>query len=95
MPPDIGADFAIESVATLPHFRRRGLIGALIDEVLRDASVRGCRLAQITTYLENDAAQKAYEKAGFEVQDEKRCAEVQRILGVPGFVRLTRTLKID
>ena len=28
MPPDIGADFAIESVATLPEYRRRGLIGA-------------------------------------------------------------------
>src|ERR1700691_3900007 len=30
MPPDIGADFAIENVATLPHYRRRGLVGALI-----------------------------------------------------------------
>ena len=37
MPPDIGADFAIESVATRPEYRRRGLIGALIDEVLQDA----------------------------------------------------------
>ena len=37
MPPDIGADFAIESVATLPEYRRRGLISALMDEVLRNA----------------------------------------------------------
>ena len=95
MPPDIGADFAIENVATLPQFRRRGLVKALIDEILGDAIQRGCRLAQITTYLDNDAARSAYEKSGFQVQDERRCIEAQKILGVPGFVRLTRELKID
>jgi GNAT superfamily N-acetyltransferase len=92
---DIGADFAIESVATLPEYRRRGLISALIYDMLRDATGRGCRLAQISTYLGNNPALAAYEKNGFAVRDEKHCAEVQRILGVPGFVRLTRVLKID
>jgi ribosomal protein S18 acetylase RimI-like enzyme len=95
MPPDIGADFAIESVATRPEYRRRGLINALIDEVLRDAMRRGCKLAQITTYLGNDAAVSAYEKAGFKVLDEKRCTELEKILGAPGFTRLVRELKID
>jgi ribosomal protein S18 acetylase RimI-like enzyme len=95
MPPDIGADFAIENVATLPRFRRRGLVKALIDEILGDAIQRGCRLAQITTYINNDAARSAYEKSGFQVRDERRCTEAQKILGVPGFVRLTRELKID
>jgi GNAT superfamily N-acetyltransferase len=95
MPPEAGADFAIESVATLPQFRRRGLIGSLIDEVLLQARHLGCELAQITTYIGNDAARLAYEKSGFKVLDEKRCTEVDRILGVPGFVRLTRELKID
>jgi len=92
MPPDIGADFIIENVATLPEYRRRGLIGDLMDAVLEAASGRGCRLAQITTYLGNDAARSAYEKSGFRILDEKRCSEVQEILGVPGFVRLTREL---
>jgi ribosomal protein S18 acetylase RimI-like enzyme len=41
MPVDAGADFAIESVATLPEFRRRGLVRALIEEVLRSASQQG------------------------------------------------------
>ena len=91
MPPDIGADLVIETVATRPEYRRRGLIGALIEEVLG----RGCKLAQITTYIGNDPAQSAYEKSGFRVLDEKRCTEAQKILGVPGFVRLTRKLKID
>jgi ribosomal protein S18 acetylase RimI-like enzyme len=92
MPPDIGADFAIESVATRPEYRRRGLINALIGEVLQDATRRGCKLAQITTYLGNAAAVSAYEKAGFKVLDEKRCTELEKILGAPGFVRLTRQL---
>ncbi len=95
MPRDIGADFAIESVATLPEYRRRGLISALMDEVLGNATARRCRLAQVTTYIGNDAAQSAYEKSGFTVLDEKRCADSGKILGVPGFVRLTRQLKID
>jgi ribosomal protein S18 acetylase RimI-like enzyme len=95
MPADVGADYAIESVATLPQYRRRGLITALIDEVLQNASQRGCKLAQITTYIGNDAAQSAYEKSGFKVLDEKRCTEAEKILGVPGFVRLTRDLRPD
>jgi ribosomal protein S18 acetylase RimI-like enzyme len=95
MPPDIGADFAIENVATVPRFRRRGLVMALMGEMLVSASQRRCRLAQITTFIDNEAARSAYEKAGFHVRDEKRCTKVQEILGVPGFVRLTHNLKID
>jgi GNAT superfamily N-acetyltransferase len=92
MPPDAGADFIVESVATRPEYRRRGLIQALLSEILRAASQRGCRLAQVTTYIGNDAARSAYEKSGFRVLDEKRCTEAQKILGVPGFVRLAREL---
>ena len=95
MPPDIGADFAIENVATVPRFRRRGLVMALMGEMLVSASQRRCRLAQITTFIDNEAARSAYGKAGFHVRDEKRCTKVQEILGVPGFVRLTHNLKID
>ena len=92
MPPDIGADFAIESVATVPECRRRGLVQALVEKVAGDGAARGCRLAQITTYVGNDAAIAAYEKSGFRVRDERRCAELQQILNVDGFVRLTREL---
>jgi len=95
MPSDAGADFTIESVATLPEYRRRGLVRTLLDAVLQDAMQRGCCLAQITTYMGNDAAQSAYEKSGFQVLDQKRCSELEEILGVPGFLRLIRTMKID
>lgn len=95
LPPDIGADFVIENVATLPEYRRRGLVRALIAEVLATARERECRLAQISTYIGNDPAISAYEKSGFAVRDEKRCTDAEKLLGVPGFIRLTRDLKID
>ncbi|MBV9769176.1 MAG: GNAT family N-acetyltransferase [Bryobacterales bacterium] len=92
MPANAGADFVIENVATTPKYRRRGVVRALIDQILRDAVEHGGRMAQITTYIGNDAAQSAYEKSGFRVSDEKRCTELENLLGVPGFVRLTREL---
>jgi ribosomal protein S18 acetylase RimI-like enzyme len=95
MPPDIGADFVIENVATLPQYRRRGLVQSLIDEALESASPRGLKLAQITTYIGNDAARSAYEKSGFRIRDEKRCEDLEKLLGARGFVRLTRDLKND
>jgi RimJ/RimL family protein N-acetyltransferase len=53
---------------------------------------RGRKLAQITTYIGNEAAESVYEKCGFRFSDEKRCAELKRLLGAPGFVRLLREL---
>jgi ribosomal protein S18 acetylase RimI-like enzyme len=93
MSPDAGADFVIESVATRPEYRRRGLADILLDVITRDARRRGCSVAQITTYIGNDAALSAYKKAGFKVLDERRCADLERLLGAPGFVRLTRDVK--
>jgi ribosomal protein S18 acetylase RimI-like enzyme len=94
MPDEAGADFAIENVATLPAYRRRGLASALMEGVLKEAARRGRRRAQILTYLGNQPALSAYEKLGFRVLDQKPCRELERILGAPGFVRLTRELKI-
>ncbi len=92
MPDEVGADFAIESVAALPEYRRRGLVTALIEEILRHAHARGSKLAQITTYIGNDAAIAAYQKSGFPLLDSNHCSEAQKLLGVPGFARLTRTI---
>lgn len=90
--PDAGADFAIESVATRPEYRRRGLVRALVGEVLGTARAQGCRLAQIVTYIGNQAAIAAYEKCGFEIRQEKRCRDMEAVLEAPGFVRLLQRL---
>jgi ribosomal protein S18 acetylase RimI-like enzyme len=92
LPPEAGADFAIESVATRPEYRRRGLVRALIGEVLDTARAGGSRLAQIVTYIGDDTAIAAYKKSGFEIQAQRRCRDMEEMLGAPGFVRLTRDL---
>jgi len=90
--PDIGADWGIENVAIRPERRRQGLLNVLMDATLQDAVSHGAKLAQITTYIGNQPACSAYEKVGFRVRDEKRCADFESLLGSPGFLRLTRDL---
>lgn len=92
-PEDAGADWIVENIATKPEFRGRGAASALIEEVVREGSRRGQRVAQIATYIGNDAAQSVYEKCGFQFSDEKRCAELERLLGARGFMRLLRKLE--
>jgi translation initiation factor 4G len=93
MPSDIGADWCIEFVATLPQHRRRGLVDALMGQAIQRGVDQKCSLAQIQILIGNDPAQKAYEKAGFVVYDERRNSEFQAASGSPGFRRLTRRLE--
>ena len=89
---EVGADWCIESVATRPSFRRRGLVNGLIARALDLGRERGCKLAQITTFIGNVAAIAAYEKCGFRIAEEKSCEHMTALLDVPGFVRLLREL---
>lgn len=82
--------WVIESVATMPEFRRRGLVDALMAEVLEAGRTRGHRIAQLTILIGNIAAQRAYEKAGFRVRDEKRHRDFEAALGAPGFMLMVR-----
>ncbi len=81
--------WVIVSVATLPEFRRRGLADALMAEIL-EAGRDGHRIAQLTILIGTVAAQRAYEKAGVRVRDEKRHRDFQAALGAPGFMRMVR-----
>ena len=90
--PDAGADWGIENVATRPEHQRRGLARALLAHALRDAAGRGCRLAQITTYIGNDPARSTYERAGFSLSDEKHCPEMASAVAAPGLARFLREL---
>lgn len=82
--------WVVESVATLPEFRRRGLADALMLEILEAGRARGHHLAQLTILIGNIAAQHAYEKAGFTVRDEKRHLDFEAALGAAGFMRMVR-----
>lgn len=82
----------VEWVATKPEFRRRGLIDALMAEILERGRQRGASVADIGVYIENAPAQRAYEKAGFVLVGEKRHPEFQAAYGSPGIRLLRRSI---
>jgi ribosomal protein S18 acetylase RimI-like enzyme len=80
----------IEWVATLPDYRRRGLVQALMMEMLEQGRERGHTVAQIGILLGNTPAQKAYEDVGFKLTLEKTAPEFEAAIGSPGMGRLLR-----
>jgi len=48
--------------------------------------------AQVSFYIGNTPAQRAYEKAGFKYHDEKRHPDFEAEIGCPGMVRLLREI---
>jgi ribosomal protein S18 acetylase RimI-like enzyme len=87
------ATWIVENVAARADLRRRGLVGALLERALDRDRERGFARAQISCLIGNDAAQRAYEKAGFAVVDELRDDDFEAMLGAPGFSRMTRSLE--
>ncbi|MBZ5634990.1 MAG: GNAT family N-acetyltransferase [Acidobacteriia bacterium] len=83
---DAGADWGIENVAVLPEFRGQGAVDALLRETVQEARAKGFKLAQVSTYIGNEAM-AVYERAGFHFSDERRCETLEAALGTPGFVR--------
>src|SRR5262249_27440141 len=91
--PDMpAATWIVENVGTREDARRRGLVRALLEHALEEGRARGLGRAQISCLIGNDAAQRAYERAGFEVVEERRTGEFEKLIGAPGFSRMTRTL---
>jgi translation initiation factor 4G len=84
--------WVVENVATAPAFRRRGLIDALMQHILRIGRSRGFARAQIAVFIDNTPAERAYRKNGFNVDVEMRSARMQAALGFPGLRRLLQAL---
>jgi ribosomal protein S18 acetylase RimI-like enzyme len=82
----------VENVATLPEFRRRHLIDRLLVEILDRGRDRGYTQADIGVFIGNDRAQRAYEKAGFEVIGDKCHPDFEAVYKCPGVRSLTRAL---
>lgn len=82
----------VEHVATLPEFRRRGLVDRLLAEILQRGRERGATVADIGVLIGNDPAQRAYEKVGFAVTGEKRHPAFEAVYKCPGIRSLSRRL---
>ena len=79
----------VENVGTRPELRRRGLLARLLDRALDAGRRGGLANAQISCLIGNEAAQRAYEKAGFRVVEERKDPAFEALMGAPGFSRLT------
>jgi ribosomal-protein-alanine N-acetyltransferase len=55
----------ILTVGVVPSARRRGIARGLLDALLDEAKARGAREAFLEVRIDNDAARKLYETAGF------------------------------
>jgi len=82
----------IESVATLPGFRRRRLMTGLLEGILEEGRLHGCDFARVSVVINNTAAEELYKNAGFEVVDEKRTPQCEYVFGFPGLRLLKKLL---
>jgi len=82
----------VENVATLPEFRRRGLVDRLMEEILKRGRGRGATVADISVFIGNDPAQRAYEKCGFATVAEKLNPEFESVYRTVGTRTLRRSL---
>ena len=86
------ADWLIEHVASLPMYRGRGLVQALIDRALLAGKSAGFERASISFLIGNEAAQRCYAKAGFTFAEEKRDLDFEAMTKAPGFRRFERRI---
>ena len=78
-----GPRWVIENVATRPEMRRKGLVDGLLHQLLGHGRERGFEYAQISVFIENERARRAYIKAGFELLAEQRSDDWPRSSAVP------------
>ena len=79
----------VESVATRPEARGRGLGAALVEHVLADGRHRGHGDAKLSLMIGNTAAQRLYERCGFAITAEKRDAALDAAIGCPGIAQMS------
>lgn len=84
--------WTIENVATRPEFRGTGATQALLARELDIARAAGFKRAQISFFMGNAPAERAYAKAGFTFAEEKRAADFEAAMGIPGIIRYARDI---
>jgi len=92
LPEHPAGAWIVENVATLPEFRRRGLVDRLMEEILERGRKRGATVSDISVFIGNEPAQRAYEKCGFVAVAEKLDSEFEAVYRTPGTRTLRRSL---
>jgi len=79
----------VESVATRPEARGRGLAAAIVEHALAEGRSLGHSEAKLSLMIGNTAAQRVYERAGFAITAEKRDAALDAAIGCPGIAQMS------
>lgn len=82
--------WTIENVATKPEFRGRGLVELLLKKEFDLARAEVFKRAQISFFMGNAPAERAYAKAGFAFAEERTSPEFEAAMGIPGIKRFAR-----
>jgi len=80
----------IESIATLPKFRRRGYTAALLERATEEGRAAGRTQAEMAVFIGNEPAERGYLNAGFHCVGELRHPAFAAICGASGQRRLLK-----
>ena len=92
LPKGIEGAWVIDSVATLPEHRRKGVSENLLRTILEKGKRQGYSKAQVNMYIGNEPALKLYRKFGFEIVEEILDEYFEKFIGSPGMLSLVRDL---
>jgi ribosomal protein S18 acetylase RimI-like enzyme len=84
--------WTIENVATRPDYRGRGLVEKLLAADLERAREARFKRAQVSFFMGNDPAERAYAKSGFTFAEQKTAPDFEAALGSPGIKRFARSI---
>jgi len=82
---EIDGVWVIDSVATLPAHRGKGVALKLLNQILEIGERQGYLKAQVNMYIGNEPALNLYSKLGFEIIEEKPCKRFKINFGHGGF----------
>jgi len=92
LPKELDNTWVIDSVATLPEYRGRGIAESLLCQVLNEGKKQGHKLSQVNMYIGNEPALRLYLKMGFAIVEERRDKYFEENIGSPGMLSLVKQL---
>jgi ribosomal protein S18 acetylase RimI-like enzyme len=92
LPKVIDGAWVIDSVATLPEHRGKGVAEKLLKKIMEKGEKQGHSQAQVNMYIGNEPALNLYRKFGFEIIEENHDEYFEKNIGSPGMLSLVRDL---
>jgi ribosomal protein S18 acetylase RimI-like enzyme len=93
LPQGIENAWVIDSVATMPEHRGRGVAERLLQAVMAEGKKFGYPMVQVNMYIGNESALRLYQKLGFTITEEILDPYFESKVGSPGILSLARKLQ--